>query len=168
MVRDMAKTTGAKKSGPKKTDASDHHHQPRGVHDMGGLPAGCVDRHEHTPTLTERRIDAMMMLLRDAKRDFFTTDENRRTIESMTPGLYEGAEYYERWILALRGLLIEKGVLTEAEIDAQLAQVKARHGAGKLTTGKQAPPDRRQKPAGGPKPAGGGSAKGVSGKRSKP
>ena len=53
----------------------------RGVHDLGGEPAGPIDRHEHVPTLTERRIDAMMQLLRLKPRGFWTTDENRRTIQ---------------------------------------------------------------------------------------
>ena len=99
----------------------------RGVHDMGGDAAGPIDRHEHEPSLTERRIDAMMLLMRDRKRHLWLTDENRRTIESMAPGDYEAAGYYERWLYALRGLLVEKGVLTKAEIEERLASVRARY-----------------------------------------
>jgi hypothetical protein len=98
----------------------------RGIHDMGGEPAGPVDRQEHAPTLTERRIDAMMALLRSKPRSFFTTDENRRTIESLAPKMYKGSAYYARWVHAIRSLLVEKGVLTEALIAARLAEVKAR------------------------------------------
>ena len=101
---------------------------PRGHHDLGGLSAGSIDRHEHTPTLTERRVDAMMMVLRDDKRHLFTTDEHRRTIEGLVPSFYEGSEYYERWVHGIRSLMIEKGVLAEAEIEARLAEVKARQG----------------------------------------
>ncbi|MEM8976409.1 MAG: hypothetical protein AAGD43_30470, partial [Pseudomonadota bacterium] len=60
----------------------------RAITDLGGLPAGPIDRHEHQPTMTERRIDAMMMLLRQQPRAFFRSDENRRTIESLTPEFY--------------------------------------------------------------------------------
>lgn len=98
----------------------------KSVHDMGGDPAGPVDRHEHTPTLTERRIDAMMQLLRLKPRGFWTTDENRRTIESLSPDTYRASGYYEKWAYAMRGLLIEKEVLTEAEVAAKLDEVKAR------------------------------------------
>lgn len=98
----------------------------RGIHDMGGEPAGPLDLHEHVPTLTERRIDAMMQLLRLKPRGFWTTDENRRTIESLAPDLYDRSGYYARWTLAMRGLLVEKGVLTEAEIAKRLKEVKAR------------------------------------------
>ena len=132
----------------------------RGVHDMGGEPAGAIDTHEHTPTLTERRIDAMMLLLRQKPGRSWTTDEMRRTIESLTPGIYEGSGYYARWTLAIRGLLIEKGVLTEAEIAKRQTEVKARHkpGAKSKTTAKpkasakravaqKAKPEPKSKPA---------------------
>ncbi len=99
------------------------------VHDMGGDPAGPVDHHEHTPTLSERRVDAMMMLLRAKPRSYWVTDEMRRTIESLTPDTYNAAGYYEKWARAMRGLLIEKGVVTEAEIAAKLKAVKARYKA---------------------------------------
>ena len=110
----------------------------RGVHDLGGLPGGPVDRHEHAPTLTERRIDAMMMLLRDDNRRFFTTDENRRTIESMTPDKYEGSSYYERWVRSLSSLMVEKGVLGADELAARLADVQARYPRRNLATGQRA------------------------------
>ncbi|MCB1547206.1 MAG: nitrile hydratase subunit beta [Hyphomicrobiaceae bacterium] len=100
----------------------------RGVHDLGGLDAGKVDLEPHEPTMTERRIDAMMMLLRAKPRSFWVTDENRRTIESLTPEFYSGARYYEKWVTAMRSLLLEKGILTEAEIDAKLAEVRKRFG----------------------------------------
>jgi hypothetical protein len=103
----------------------------RGIHDMGGDRTGPIDRHEHEPSLVERRIDAMMQLMRDQKRQLWLTDENRRTIESMAPGHYEASSYYQRWLHALRGLLIEKGVLTEAEIAQRLDEVRRRHAGGK-------------------------------------
>jgi hypothetical protein len=127
----------------------------RKPHDMGGDPAGPIDTHEHTPTLVERRIDAMMLLLRQSPRSFWVTDENRRTIESLTPETYRDSGYYEKWCLAMKSLLIEKGVLTEEEIAAKLAEVKARHGIA---------PGRRgavkvAKPAGRPSKAQGAAAK---------
>ena len=99
---------------------------PRSVTDLGGLPGRAVDVDEHEPTMTERRIDAMMMLLRSKPRAYWLTDENRRNIESLTPELYEGSEYYQRWVLVMRKLLVEKGVLDESEIEAKLAEVRAR------------------------------------------
>lgn len=115
----------------------------KSVHDMGGDAAGAVDRHEHTPSLTERRIDAMMQLLRNKPRGFWTTDENRRTIESLTPETYMASGYYEKWTYSMRNLLIEKGVLTEAEVAARLAEIKARHAPEKATKAKAKKPAAR-------------------------
>ena len=109
----------------------------KSAHDMGGDAAGPVDRHEHTPTLSERRVDAMMQLLRMKPRGFWTTDENRRTIESLTPDTYNASKYYEKWAYAMRGLLVEKGVVTEGEIAKRLAEVKARHASSGKSAAKK-------------------------------
>jgi hypothetical protein len=95
------------------------------MHDLGGLPAGPVERDEHDPSLAERRVDALMMLLMG--HGVFNVDEMRRTIESLPPDVYERHDYYERWLLTLERLLIEKGVLTAEEIEARLRD-QARHG----------------------------------------
>jgi len=97
----------------------------RAMHDLGGLPAGPVERDEHDPSLAERRVDALMMLLMG--HGVFNVDEMRRTIESLPPDVYERHDYYERWLLTLERLLIEKGVLTAEEIEARLRD-QARHG----------------------------------------
>ncbi|WP_420392218.1 hypothetical protein [Acuticoccus sp.] len=97
----------------------------RPIHDLGGEPAGPMDLAPHEPTLVERRVDALMMLLRAPPRALWTADENRRTIEGLPPELYDGAAYYARWVHAMRRLLVEKGVLTEAEIEARIAKVRA-------------------------------------------
>mgnify|MGYP003323242790 CR=1 FL=1 len=100
--------------------------QTRLISDLGGLPAGSIDRSEHEPTMTERRIDAMMILLRAKPRSFWVSDENRRTIESLEPTTYAESAYYERWVLAMKSLLLEKGILTEQEVDAKVAEVQSR------------------------------------------
>ena len=97
------------------------------ISDIGGQRAGKVDTNEHQPTLSERNIDAMFSLLRTKPREYFVVDELRRAIEEMTPSLYEGAAYYERWVTAISALLVEHGVLTAAEVETKLADVRARH-----------------------------------------
>ena len=96
------------------------------ISDIGGLPEGPLDLSEHEPTMTERRIDAMMMLLRAKPRSFWASDENRRTIESLEPKTYKKSENNERWVLAIKELLIEKGILTEIEIESKLKEEKSR------------------------------------------
>ena len=40
--------------------------------------------------------------------------------------VYDKLTYYEKWITSLANLLVEKGVLSRAEIDARIAAIKAR------------------------------------------
>ena len=95
----------------------------RAMHDLGGLPAGPIEREEHDPSLAERRVDALMMLMMG--RGVFNVDEMRRTIESLPREVYERHDYYERWLLTIESLLVEKGLLTRAEIEARIAALEA-------------------------------------------
>ena len=94
------------------------------VHDRGGWPDHTpINRNEHTLADWERRVDAVHQVL--GARGIRTTDEMRRAIESLPPAQYEALSYYERWTAALEILLIEKGILTAAEIDARAAHLRA-------------------------------------------
>ncbi len=93
----------------------------RRVHDRGGWPdAGPIDRAEHTYTMWEKRIDAIRGIL--GGKQLIRTDELRRAIESIEPGQYEQLSYYERWIVAIEALLVEKGILTREEVDRKMAE----------------------------------------------
>ncbi|HEY2891399.1 MAG TPA: nitrile hydratase [Dongiaceae bacterium] len=94
------------------------------MHDMGGLPASTVERDEHDPSFAERRVDALMMLLMSPANNLFNVDEMRRTIESLPPEVYQRHDYYERWLMTIERLLVEKGVLKQAEIDARVADLE--------------------------------------------
>jgi hypothetical protein len=98
----------------------------RAVHDVGGLDFGAIDRAEHDLALWERRVDAMMILLY-AKKGLWKVDAMRRTIEDYGQQTYDGTEYYEKWVRAMRNLLVEQEVLTKAEVDAKMAEVAERH-----------------------------------------
>lgn len=88
-------------------------------HDVGGRFDGPVPRAEHEAAHWEKEADAIRMLLSDAKRRLFTTDESRRVQEQLDSDTYWAMPYYERWILAFSSLLIEKGAVTEAEVLAE-------------------------------------------------
>jgi nitrile hydratase subunit beta len=96
----------------------------RRVHDRGGWPgAGPINKAEHEVSMWEKRTDALVNLLREKR--MLRTDELRRAVESLAPGDYEQLSYYERWIVAIKSLLIEKGILTAAEIDQKLKEWNA-------------------------------------------
>jgi hypothetical protein len=98
----------------------------RSHHDMGGLPAGPVEIKEHDYALWERRVDALMMLLSAPQRRLLRVDELRRHIEELPPDAYDKLSYYERWIAAIAGVLLDRGVLTSDELGRKIEAVKAR------------------------------------------
>ena len=55
----------------------------RGYHDIGGLPAGPIDRCEHDKALWEKRVHALLVLLARPDREVMNVDELRRGIESL-------------------------------------------------------------------------------------
>ncbi|MEO7725777.1 MAG: hypothetical protein ABIS45_00815 [Burkholderiales bacterium] len=101
----------------------------RGVHDLGGQPAGPVDLAEHERTFFDQRVDAMMRLLAHPQHGYYTVDAMRRAIESLPEDQYFGLGYYERWLRAMRKLIVEKGLLSEDELGRKLAALDA--GAAK-------------------------------------
>ena len=96
----------------------------RSHHDTGGLPAGKVDRTEHDYADWERRVDAMAVLLGQKRR--LTVDERRRALETLTPQAYDALSYYERWVIALGQTLIQRGVITSAELAGKMLEVGKR------------------------------------------
>jgi len=49
-------------------------------------------------------------------RGLYNLDEFRDAIETMPPARYLESSYYEKWFHAVTSLLVEKGVLSEAEV----------------------------------------------------
>jgi hypothetical protein len=94
----------------------------RAPSDYGGQPAGPIDRTEHTLTLREKRIDAMKAVVqrRDSR---LTSDASRRAQEELSQERYDSLAYYDRWLVAFRRNLVELDYLTDAEIDARMAEI---------------------------------------------
>jgi nitrile hydratase len=103
-----------------------HAHPARsGPHDIGGDPAGAIDRAEHDHAHWEKEADAIRMLLADARRNVFNTDETRSLQEQLDGATYWALPYYERWIHAFSTLLVTKGLLSETEIAEETARLVA-------------------------------------------
>jgi len=100
----------------------------RGPHDMGGLPAGKVERTEHDYADWERRVDALAVLLWGIKgaKKLMTVDELRKNIEALPPDAYEKLSYYERWVKSLTDTLIQRGVISAEELERKMVEVEKR------------------------------------------
>ena len=97
---------------------------PRMHHDMGGLPAGKVERTDHDYPQWERRVDAMVQLLRMGKK--ITVDELRKNIEQLPPEAYDRLSYYQKWISSLTQTLIQRGIITTEELGRKMEEVEHR------------------------------------------
>ncbi len=104
----------------------------RSHHDMGGQPAGAVERTEHDYSLWEKRVDAMLILLAGKHLKLMTVDELRKNTEAIGPDAYDRMSYYERWIHSIAQTLIQRGVINIEELGRKMAEVEARHGRGGL------------------------------------
>ncbi len=105
---------------------------PQTPHDMGGQPAGPVERTEHDYALWEKRVDALLVLLSHKDSRHMTVDELRRNIESLGLGAYEALSYYERWMHSIAQTLIQRGVITVDELGRKMADVHRRAERGEL------------------------------------
>ena len=70
------------------------------------------------------RVDAMAILLVSPAKKAFTLDAKRRVIEAYAEQDYDSTEYYEKWIRAIRNLLVEAEVVTREEVEARIAEVR--------------------------------------------
>jgi len=94
----------------------------RTTHDVGGLDFGAIDMHEHDLALWEKRVDAMLVLLA-TKKQAFKIDALRRVIENYGEQEYDATEYYEKWIRAIRNLIVEQELVSKDELESRLAKV---------------------------------------------
>lgn len=102
---------------------------PSGPHDVGGLAGGPVDLSEHDTAWWEWQIDAMIRL---AMRAGLFTDfaELRDGIEKLEPEDYESFTYYERWAKSLAHTLLDKGVVTQEQLDERMTVIRDRQASG--------------------------------------
>jgi nitrile hydratase beta subunit len=98
-----------------------------GVHDMGGMDGfGAIPREENEPVFHadwERRTFALALATIGGRH--FNVDEFRRAMERMPPARYLASSYYERWLYAIESLLLEKGVISGADLDEAMGGIDA-------------------------------------------
>ena len=93
----------------------------RAVHDLGGQPAGPIEFAEHERTFFDQRVDAMMRILAHPEHGYYTVDAMRRAVESLPEHQYFELGYYERWVRAIKQLVVEQGLLSEDDLNRKLA-----------------------------------------------
>ena len=99
---------------------------PRGIHDLGGLEAGPIDRSEHQNDFWEQRVDALMRALGSLDPPVVRTDELRRAVENLGAEAYDRLSYNQRWIAAITNVLLEKSVIGVDELGRKLDEIAAR------------------------------------------
>ncbi len=93
----------------------------RAPHDIGGVSAFLclpVDTGPHELTGFDKEVDAIRQIL--GAKGVMSVDELRRGIEALPEAHYFELSYYQRWLRSILAILLEKGVLTEAELAAAL------------------------------------------------
>jgi hypothetical protein len=96
----------------------------RNYHDMGGEPAGPIDREEHPLEYWEKRVEALIGVL--ASKGLTRSDEGRRALETLGADNYLNSTYAERRIQALANNMILRGVISVDELAHKLAEVERR------------------------------------------
>jgi nitrile hydratase subunit beta len=90
------------------------------IHDIGGMDNfGPVVVEKDEPVFHddwERQVFSLLIALLPA--GYFSVDEIRRATEMIPPVDYLQSQYYEKWLLSLETLLLEKDVLTKEEMQS--------------------------------------------------
>ncbi len=106
--------------------------EPIGPHDLGGMVLAegeqPIDREEHDFAWWERLVDGMLYELGD-KGYPDDTAVLRRAVEALGPDDYANLSYYERWAASMATFCTELGLVTRDELDAKIAEIRARQAA---------------------------------------
>ena len=92
--------------------------------ELGGLPAGPIERVEHELRPWEKRCHALADVLDYHK--IINTEEKRCGVEALGGEIVGSLSYYERWIVVFANILFEKGVLTPDDVARKMEEVEAR------------------------------------------
>lgn len=93
-----------------------------GIHDLGGMSGfGPVEIERDEPVFHEpwEALAFSLNALGIAALRAYNADEYRHSVERMDPAHYLAASYYERVLTGVATLLVEKGVVTRAELEGR-------------------------------------------------
>lgn len=98
----------------------------RRPNDVGGLPGGPVNPHAHEVEGWQRLLTALVSSVGPTARKIMHVDEFRRAREDLDKDFYNSLTYFELWTEGFINLMQEKGVLTRSEVEARMAEMRAR------------------------------------------
>ena len=89
------------------------------IHDMGGMHGfGTVPREENEPVFHEPWEGRLFAMQVSGMVPLFpSTDAGRYALELLSPAEYVSSPYYERWLVRTERRLVEKGILTQEELE---------------------------------------------------
>jgi hypothetical protein len=91
--------------------------------DMGGEDAGPIDTVDHGMKFWEKQANALRNTL--SRQRVVRLDEMRRAAEDLGERYYQ-LSYFQRTTEALRAVLLEKGLFTEAELQRKMDEIRKR------------------------------------------
>jgi hypothetical protein len=91
--------------------------------DIGGEDAGPIDTVDHGMKFWEKQANALRNTL--SRHKVVRLDEMRRAAEDLGARYYE-LSYFQRTTEALRTVLLEKGLFTEAELKRKMDEIHKR------------------------------------------
>jgi nitrile hydratase subunit beta len=94
--------------------------------DLGGLPAGPIDRSDHAAEPWHKLVTAILGVVGPGKLRLVTIDEMRRAMEDMPADDYRRLGYFDKWAVGVSTLVVEKGLMTRDEVDARIADLRVR------------------------------------------
>ena len=95
----------------------------KGPQDIGGEAAGPIDTTDHGMKFWERQANAFRSTVQ--ANGITCTDELRRAAEDLGDE-YRSLQYFEITTRAMRTVLVEKSIFTEDELQAKMAEIRAR------------------------------------------
>ena len=90
--------------------------------DIGGDDAGAIDTADHGMKFWEKQANGLRSVL--GRKRMITVDELRRAAEDLPD--YSQLEYFQRTTGALRTVLVERGLISEQELQAKMAEIRKR------------------------------------------
>ena len=89
-----------------------------GVHDMGGRDGfGAVEQEPKEPVFHARWEARVLAITRAmGATGAWNKDVSRFARETLPPHIYLSSSYYERWLLGIEKLLLERGLVDEEEL----------------------------------------------------